>query len=393
MKKRIYSSNDFGGFSNYLNANKCWQDERLDERERSPFLVNSELWNTEAGRICELITIVSRDALLVSPRMFEDVASLIRQIGYSQESNYEEDFIIEFFRKWWNGKKYTFLEVISKLDTEARTTLIPQIKKKSGPHVVVTDLSAFVFCPVSYAIKKTFDLPKLPQVKAGLELHTQNNLEKFLSNLYLTIKSSDFNKSTLLGVNLFQDLLNSKIIFRGHKYDTNKPFFSLKRKLAGIPDYIFQREDGSYFVVEEKYTRRCSREIIAPWKSDIIQVLGYIYGLQEFKFTNGYVIYFPWSYEFGGQDLDRLPFENENHDEDVKIVVGQPKIFDVAKTESGKDAIINVYLSVVQFNENKIYPFDPNTINVIKCLNCSARFYCRHKAGFEDVIFLPYPEL
>lgn len=188
-------------------------------------------------------------------------------------------------------------ELIDEYKLRSKKSKFLNIKQRK--QITASDISDFIFCPASFSIKNTYEIPTTEKMQSGTMLHEQKYLERFILN-YINKKSnynifiSTFDKLQKsenlekfsnfkekyqknnrkyyneISKGLFSDLLRSKIIFRGHKNENLKPkskkitiqelikmnkiFSARDGSIVGIPDYIFQREDGKKFILEEKHT-------------------------------------------------------------------------------------------------------------------------------------------
>jgi len=295
---------------------------------------------------------------------------LIDQIGYNN-STLKQEYLNVLLRYCVDIKSTS--NIIEDLLKEKELLKKPKKKTRTYSHIAVTDISDFVFCPASFAIKQTYILPKTEEMEEGEELHEKKFLEEFLKNV-LRKRENEFDKSRqsdkerLIYRGSYGDLLKSKIIFEGHSKET-EPFFSPQKNLAGVPDYIFQREDGSKFTVEEKHTWQ---EIInKPWESHIAQVLGYVYGLSDIGLTMGYLIYFSWS-------KDSI-YRTQN-----------TRLYPVHKNSSNKKFIIENFKKAESLKQTGEIGFDLSSLNAYKCFKCSSKIYCKHKSGRYKIIKIPY---
>jgi hypothetical protein len=277
-------------------------------------------------------------------------------------------------------------ELIKSLQIELSQRNSPIPKTYHTDHFSVTDLSTFKFCSASYAIKETFEIVSTPLMIKGDANHTERYLEKYLENIKIN-RRDKYNRlkknipDTVPLTALDMDMLESNIIFAGHRYDKKEPFYSDKKNLVGIPDYIFHRPNGTKFVVEEKHTWT-NADITEPYPNHVIQLLGYIHGLQTLELTDGYIIYFLW----GG--LHRRKRRMNNSSSGLK----NNAFFHVSRTESGKSDLIEIFNSVQSIKNGNKLEFDSNQIQFNKCFKCRMITYCIHKTGICNMVMIPYYE-
>jgi len=305
------------------------------------------------------------------------IHSLLTQLGYNTPKLHEKAF--EYVTQKADSRESSS-DLIEKLLAKLELRRKKKNKTKLPSTYSPTGLAEFVFCPASYSIQKSFYIPENLEEESGNELHGEHRVEEFLKNLFNKRKEKwapgkkkivDSEKEKIYQ-GKYGDLLSSKIIHKGHTQNDKNLLFSEKGRLVGNPDYIFLRQDGSKFVVEEKHTWQ---DIVRnPWQSNIVQVLAYIYGFKhdEIEFTKGYIIYFPWVYF------------------NYKKSLGSPRIFEIKKNKKNQQEIIQIFKSVREFRNKKVIPFETNNLNPLKCLRCSSSVFCNHKAGNIKVVKYPY---
>jgi hypothetical protein len=108
------------------------------------------------------------------------IDGLIDQIGY-RNSPRRSLYLERVLRRCVNIEAAS--EVIERLLAEKQIRSNPPLKKFHTQHVAVTDLSAFTFCPASYAITETFEIQKSPQMLEGENLHKGKYLMDYLQIL------------------------------------------------------------------------------------------------------------------------------------------------------------------------------------------------------------------
>lgn len=295
------------------------------------------------------------------------IEKLISQIGYSSKK-YLEAYKNKLFKFDTTSLEYAST-VIERLLLESKERKKPLKERKRFPYVTVSDLAAYKFCPVSYVIKESFDLEKDPTIEEGLEKHKSTLIDVLIDQI--KSRPTGYKKNNLLYIEdmFYKDILVSNIIFRGSK-DESKPFYNESGTLCGKPDYLFQKSDKTIFLVDEKHTFRDSIEKV--WDSHLVQANGYALGLKSIGIDYSYVVYFIW-------DRDKQSFNTE-----------PPIIFKVIPNENDRKELNKVYLEVHKLKTGVKQTFDVNSIYFNKCYKCSVRYYCKHKNGDLDNLFLPY---
>jgi hypothetical protein len=178
-----------------------------------------------------------------------------------------------------------------------------QLKLEKGTAISATDLANFTFCPASYSIANTFEVENTLEMEIGTEQHERQWLllsHDDISNNIKTFKEHGFYVQDVCYVDeenlqFFEDIRNSKVLYSGHKNNSQKVFFSKNKKFVGQPDYVFQTKEGVSFIVEEKFQH--SKEAINYFKNHKVQLASYLYGLEEFNAQYGYLVYWQYSWE------------------------------------------------------------------------------------------------
>ena len=291
-----------------------------------------------------------------------------------------------------------------------------KLRTYSTPHISVTDFSSFIFCPASAAIKMTYETVKSDQIYKSEELRDGKFLEEFLvalrrkRSIDFVLSKMDITKDKLWNIEIeevpkdhkvllrvkgsepylrtsvkkfdvdapteeylsfinrgdYGEILQSKIVFRGHKLDPAEPIFNQERTLSGIPDYILESPSGQRFLLLEKHTWR--EEVVThPFANHIVQALGYLIGLPSLQLHHGYILY----------------LQNRKG----------ARLFKVTADQAARAKLQTVFQQVENFKTNRSIPFDISSINLDKCFRCSVRMYCYHKTGKLAVLSLPYNEV
>lgn len=262
--------------------------------------------------------------------------------------------------------KKLFLNEIEKAENKLTTKKNTRKETHSA-----TDLANFVFCPVSYFINQKYhiDIQEQENVFVGAEEHQKQRLLSLSDRLKFNADSSKI--SFKENSEFFHRIKNSKCISQGHK-DTNKViYYSKTKKLSGIPDYIFQDNNG-YFAVEEKYTFKKYEDVTDLYDSHKVQALAYLYGLDEFQFNEVFVLYWYLKKD-----------NNENYN------VYNYRLFQLTKSKENKEMIIKAFNNVESIQKRIPYSFPPNRINYNKCIRCNYFPFCEHKKGNDSYIELP----
>lgn len=248
-------------------------------------------------------------------------------------------------------------------------------------YISATDLAAFIFCPASYSISKSFfvehTLNKL-KIDTGSELHEELNL--IYKKKYFGFKEDYVSYLNDKQKSILNKIKSCKLIFKGHD-DEDKFFKNHERKFIGQPDYIFLDPNNNYFVVEEKYHFQKSNMLIkysgdSKYKNtdffpnNLTQLQSYIECINEYDIKYGILI--NWYYHF---DDDKIII----HDFTYKIL----------KKGVNTELFEKTILDIINFKNSKTIEFN-NDVNINKCANCSVNLYCSHKTDNLDKLQIPY---
>ena len=295
----------------------------------------------------------------------EYIEILVDHIGF-KDSPLKEKYIDLIHDEYRSFNRTSYL--IDKLLEERRMRFIGvHVRKKASQFTRISDIADFAFCPASYSIKSTHILPPTRKMEAGESEHETRCLEKYLQKIKKEreAKVRKIKRLIISTDDIYGDMLTSTIIHRGHDLESSDTFFNREKKISGNPDYIFIRKNNEKFIVEEKHTWFQS-ELTHSWFNNTIQVLGYI-NLFDVPFTNGYVVY----------------FQHLMNKETVKV-------FRIDNDKEDKEKLSKLINELNGFRNKKNIAFDPENINLRKCLGCSVSPWCSHKSGKFETVTIPY---
>ncbi|SKB56122.1 hypothetical protein SAMN05660226_01990 [Parapedobacter luteus] len=325
----------------------------------------------------------------MSPKQQILIEYLIKQLGF-EDDNFLKQYIDELEKTIPvftpdRGPDFVMENIIDLLFLELNTMKNRRLESRLiGDFISATDIAAFTYCPVSYAIAKSFVLPKPESAIIGTSLHSKGYILNFTGNnntLGNEQNSNQHNKKANLDylINeenelLFDTLKKSELVYADFD-GSGKPFKGKRGAFVGKPDYIFRDEVGNFFAVEEKYQYRQYSSSISPnfYDNHVNQIVSYIYGIPKPKIAYGFLVY--WKYDF--------------HNNDIYIQECQVK--KINKTALNRQNILTVFRAIEHFMNEKLINFDKSSRNPKKCANCVYRLYCGHKTGYFTKIPLPYP--
>lgn len=348
-------------------------------------------------------------------------AYLMNRFGVSDQKFIEKflDYYLLKYGRWTpstDGWSYYFdvsvaINMLLAEQNIKRNRYAIRKKEVKRGYITATDLSAFAFCPASYAINKSFEIPKTPndkELNLGNYFHEQLNLLKRFEDKQSQKEGYDIEREgAALDDSCIQEIYDSKLVFKGHSLQNQKIFHNHETKISCVPDYIFQDPHGNNFVVEEKYhfyqdpakltydeqqeyfsnidiEPECEkRHSILHRKSQlfylnhIIQVFAYIANIRDYKIDYGYLVY--WYYDFEKNRYnERVPYIHKVSKRKVVFDEYHTKLY--SKTvDSFKSFLINGKLNI------KL-----DKIQGTKCGGCSMTQYCGHKSKMFDELTFPY---
>lgn len=246
---------------------------------------------------------------------------MLRRIGFTQHEQIELYLaqLENVFGEWselTNKNGYTNLSysvsnciqmLIDEIEIKKNIHVI-QAKEQKDLNISATELSNYVFCPVSYSIGKSFVINKPTSqefTKSGTNLHEQ--LKLIGKKIPYDLSESEAHNWNVFQDNIIQKIRNSQVAFIGHSED-KQYFINQEAKFIGQPDYIFKDKEGKYFAVEEKF-HSLKPEGHNYWienpnlyqkmtniffDNHQIQLISYLRNIREYKLDYGYLIY--WYY-------------------------------------------------------------------------------------------------
>ncbi len=265
--------------------------------------------------------------------------------------------------------------------------------QKENSLISATDLANFTYCPVSYSIGKTFETDIIRSAVVGSKFHAENKLVNWIRSALKGERTKEQKNEVDNFENeqnkyFFDDIRGSQIIYSGHTNNAKKYFINKKGNFTGQPDYVFKNRKGENFIVEEKFKWKKEETVDGFFQSHKVQLASYIYGLDEFDASYGYLIY--WHYNF-----DTASQENK---------VLECKVLKISKSIEIQSFLRDTFLALSNLIREKKQNFIVDKLNPKKCANCAVNRFCGHKTGrFKDLevpynekylqlVSVPYPE-
>ncbi len=262
--------------------------------------------------------------------------------------------------------------------------------------IKATEIENYTYCPVSFAIERTFDLPKGEETQLGLDAHEGQILVDPLRNITNLTNWDDFEyegvkirkKEILMSLkdksnaDFFNDITESVLLFPT-KEDIEKKRFFRNGLYVGAPDYIFHnKKTNKVFIVEEKYRsgfgNKFENERTVFYENHKNQLRSYLFGIKEkYKIDYGYLAY--WKY-LGDAHYNTFDFKS------IKKCV----VLKMEKDEQERKILINVWGGIQTILKNNGGVFESKYRNPVKCAKCVSSILCGHKTGRFDKFSLPY---
>lgn len=339
-------------------------------------------------------------------RQYNFAKFLLYRIGFTDESliseyltlligKYGRTYLKTVLKYTKKGKSYYKEELRFSADLCLKKLIVEYKLKKdisfvesnfSNSEIITSnDIANFSFCPVSFAIKKSF--------KTNLDLYIKDekllnanfdDIDKFkfvyFENLIFNRTIYNLESFSPQFMELIRKIRKCKIAHSSLK-NPYKHFFNSTAKISCQPQYIFQDPNGDYFVIEEKF--RFLRESDDSNKTSnfksinkhfftnhLVKIRSYIEFIEEYNIKYGIIIY--WYYDF-------LNLEINIHDVAFKIL----------KNNDYTEDLFGTVNNVFDLKKNKKIQLS-NFMTLNKCINCSVTEFCGHKTQSTNLLQLPY---
>ena len=268
-----------------------------------------------------------------------------------------------------------------------RLKAIPERNYRENKVTLVSDLSHYLFCPVSFAINESFKVDTnaswekdewLGEKELFIDRHRRFQITNSFKDVF---DGCDIEINTQLQQD-FESLFRSTI--RVNNATNPKPTIYANKAgdLKGAPDYIMQDSSGIKFAITEKFSSIYSADSNTPFDSDLIKHYAFIDELVEAEISFGYLITWYWHL---------IDIQTEAGRQKKKIVIKSYRLTKVKADQSNSNKLKRTIQDVNDFKARKSMEVDGDRISFAnKCLNCSVISYCSHKTGKFNVINLPY---
>lgn len=253
--------------------------------------------------------------------------------------------------------------------------------------LLISDLSHYLFCPVSYAINESFEII----ANTSWEKDEWLREKKYLNDRHRTFQKNKSYDDSFSDTEItideklksdFNSILNSKLLVNNATNPNPTVYSNSSNSLRGAPDYVMQHQQGFKFAISEKFSAINSADSGKPFESDLIKQYAFLDELKTLDLKFGYFLTWYWQL----QDVET----NENQIK-KKIVITSYRLFKVDPSQENSRKLKRTIELVTSFKKTKTMDIDGNQISYAnKCLHCSVISYCNHKTGKLNRISLPY---
>ncbi len=258
---------------------------------------------------------------------------------------------------------------------------------ESQKTTLVSDLSHYLFCPVSFAINETFQI----EANTSWEKDEWLGEKKIFSDRHKIFKATksfeDTFKDSEITIDLdlqtdFDYLFSSTI--RVNNSTNIKPIIYSNKAgdLIGAPEYLMEDSLGYKFTITEKFSSIHSADSSTPFESDLVKHYAFINEFESVDIKFGYLITWYWQL---------IDIQTDNGIIKKKIVITSYRLTKIENNRENLNKLNRAINAINKFKKAKIIEIDGDRISYPnKCLNCSVVSYCNHKTGKFNNIELPY---
>lgn len=346
-----------------------------------------------------LVNLVSRQFNLEGKELFFRLLSKAYFSNDKIRNSYlnkliDEEVLLSW--EWTNKIGQKVYELNFDFDTKNKKnwTIYPSLFKS----ISSSNISDYVFCPVSYSINKSINIEQDEHINIVSNYSSKISISKIYGNrkkfdnineaLKMLPNTLDFlleikNTSNYRCLGIpedFSEIFNLRLLENNVRSKNRNIHESLNKKFKASPDYVMINEEtGKKIIIEEKYRYSESSNIESPFQSNYFEIANTIFNIEEFRDYEVYIVYWFWKF---------IP--NDNTEFERFFAVTDWKIFKVDFENYSKLELDGYVKNIEALLDNKTLSFKSESINSLKCVNCSVRHYCYHKTGRINEISLPY---
>jgi hypothetical protein len=270
-------------------------------------------------------------------------------------------------------------------------------KTNTSKTILLSELSQYLFCPVSYVLNKTFNVPTHKPIDSSskwmgnkdgfydryIRYQNHKNLKGCFE--YQSPKHYGFTETIIkedISFDIFEELFKATITVNNYYDRAPKTFVSDDGKLTGAPDYMLKLQNGKTVVIAEKFSATNSTGAEKVYNSDIIDLEAY---LIKFTLKIDYAYFLNWNWSTYREPVENGP--DINH-----LYVSRVNVHKI-EIEEARESLINQTLNKIEILNSKRELKYTSLGFANKCLNCSVYSYCEHKNGTNKTVAFPYGSL
>lgn len=261
--------------------------------------------------------------------------------------------------------------------------------------ILLSELSQYLFCPASFAINKSFNLPTYkPMDSSSKWLGNKDGFyDRYLKyqksrNISACFTNDALNQYGLEdsvdiadeAISIFEELFKGKIVINNYFDTAPRTFNSEDNTLRGAPDYLIELQNGKRVLIAEKFSSNSSVGASKIYNSDIIDIEAYLTKFENLKIDYAYFINWIWS-------IYRVP--NEGGEQNVNISYVQKANIHLINLKMSRESLVDTTsekINILKFGGELTF----NDIGFpSKCLSCSVYNYCEHKSGVNKTLQYP----
>jgi len=259
---------------------------------------------------------------------------------------------------------------------------MPVLEKRD--HIFASELSQYLFCPASYAINRSYNIPKPVSIDSALWQGDKDGfLDKYIqyqSNRDIDECFKDFNNASDIVKQQFEELFKTKILINNTIDNNLSSYRSDNKGLVGAPDFILESSNGEKILLMEKFSAVGASGINKVYDADIIEIEAYLTKFKSLNLSVGYFVNWVW-----GMDT-----EPDGSGRNTIIIKMDSVIIKKLSIDECRENYVDVTVKKITSLLNNTQLPASNIGFVNKCFHCSVKEFCCHKSGELEYLKLPY---
>lgn len=351
-----------------------------------------------------LVDLVCRQFNLKGKDLFLKLLSNIYFIDDKIRNNYLDGLISEEILSSWKSTNIIGQKIYElNLDFDTKNKKDWAIHSYLHKSISSSNISDYVFCPVSYSINKSIKIESDEHINIELDFSSKisiakiygnknkfENIGKALHKLPSNLSLKEQIEQSILYGNTpyecygnntdFEEIFKLKLLETNARSKKRKFYSSNNSKFTASPDYIMlDEETGKKIIIEEKYRYAESSNIEQPFQNNYFEVLNTVLNIEEFHNYEVYIVYWFWKFS-----------PNKKTDFEKFFVVTDWRVFKIQIDDLDKVHLDRYTGNIEHLLNNQQIEFNKKNLYAKKCAHCSVRHYCYHKTGRLENIPLPY---